>query len=103
MRYTAHNLNLVMEGALDEIFDVLAADALERRSLRSLEDRFRMTVLELLEATTGYFTKHGVPSARLTSELMLADALEQVAHAGLPHGLRPAWSRTRCATSCAHW
>jgi release factor glutamine methyltransferase len=34
-----------------------------------------MTVLELLEATTGYFAKHGVPSARLTSELMLADAL----------------------------
>ena len=34
-----------------------------------------MTVLELLEATTGYFNKHGVASARLTSELMLADAL----------------------------
>jgi peptide chain release factor 1 len=31
VRYTAHNLNLVMGGDLDEIFDVLAADALERK------------------------------------------------------------------------
>jgi peptide chain release factor 1 len=31
VRYTAHNLNLVVEGDLDEIFDVLAADALERK------------------------------------------------------------------------
>jgi len=34
-----------------------------------------MTVLELLEATSGFFAKRGVPSARLTTELMLADAL----------------------------
>ena len=34
-----------------------------------------MTVLELLEATTGYFAKHGVEPPRLTAELMLADAL----------------------------
>lgn len=34
-----------------------------------------MTVLELLEKTTRYFTDHGVPSPRLTIELMLADAL----------------------------
>ena len=34
-----------------------------------------MTVLELLEATTGFFAKRGVPSPRLTIELMLADAL----------------------------
>jgi len=34
-----------------------------------------MTILELLEATTGYFAKHGVEPPRLTSELMLADAL----------------------------
>jgi release factor glutamine methyltransferase len=34
-----------------------------------------MTVLELLEATTAFFAKRGVPSARLTIELMLADAL----------------------------
>jgi peptide chain release factor 1 len=31
VRYTAHNLNLVMEGDLDEIFDVLATDALEQK------------------------------------------------------------------------
>ena len=31
VRYTAHNLNLVMEGDLDEVFDVLAADALEQK------------------------------------------------------------------------
>jgi release factor glutamine methyltransferase len=34
-----------------------------------------MTILELLEATTGYFAKHGVEPPRLTGELMLADAL----------------------------
>ncbi len=34
-----------------------------------------MTILELLEATTGYFTKHGVQPPRLTAELMLADTL----------------------------
>jgi release factor glutamine methyltransferase len=34
-----------------------------------------MTVLELLENTTAFFTKRGVPSPRLTIELMLADAL----------------------------
>jgi release factor glutamine methyltransferase len=34
-----------------------------------------MTILELLEATTGYFAKHGVEPPRLTAELMLADAL----------------------------
>jgi release factor glutamine methyltransferase len=34
-----------------------------------------MTVVELLENTTGFFTKRGVPSPRLTVELMLADAL----------------------------
>jgi release factor glutamine methyltransferase len=34
-----------------------------------------MTVLELLEATTAFFAKRGVPSPRLTIELMLADAL----------------------------
>jgi peptide chain release factor 1 len=31
IRYTAHNLNLVMEGELDAIFDALAADALEQK------------------------------------------------------------------------
>jgi peptide chain release factor 1 len=31
VRYTAHNLNLVMEGDVEEIFDVLAADALEQK------------------------------------------------------------------------
>jgi peptide chain release factor 1 len=31
VRYTAHNLNLVMEGDLNEVMDVLAADALERK------------------------------------------------------------------------
>ena len=31
VRYTAHNLNLVMGGDLDEIFDVLATDALEQK------------------------------------------------------------------------
>ncbi len=31
VRYTSHNLNLVMEGTLDEVFDVLAADALEQK------------------------------------------------------------------------
>jgi release factor glutamine methyltransferase len=34
-----------------------------------------MTVLELLEKTTPHFAKRGVPSPRLTVELMLADAL----------------------------
>jgi release factor glutamine methyltransferase len=34
-----------------------------------------MTVLELLEATSAFFAKRGVPSPRLTIELMLADAL----------------------------
>ncbi len=34
-----------------------------------------MTILELLEATTGYFAKHRVEPPRLTAELMLADAL----------------------------
>jgi release factor glutamine methyltransferase len=34
-----------------------------------------MTILELLEVTTAFFTKRGVQSPRLTSELMLADAL----------------------------
>ena len=34
-----------------------------------------MTVLELLENTTGFFAKRGVASPRLTIELMLADAL----------------------------
>jgi release factor glutamine methyltransferase len=36
-----------------------------------------MTVLELLETTTPYLAKHGVPSPRLTIELMLADALKK--------------------------
>jgi peptide chain release factor 1 len=31
VRYTAHNLAYVMEGDLDEIFDVLAANALEQK------------------------------------------------------------------------
>ena len=31
VRYTAHNLNLVMGGDLDEIFEILAADALEQK------------------------------------------------------------------------
>jgi peptide chain release factor 1 len=31
VRYTAHNLSQVMEGELDEIFDVLAANALEEK------------------------------------------------------------------------
>jgi release factor glutamine methyltransferase len=34
-----------------------------------------MTILELLEVTTVFFAKRGVQSPRLTSELMLADAL----------------------------
>ena len=34
-----------------------------------------MTVVELLESTTKYFTKHGVDSPRLTIELMLAEML----------------------------
>jgi release factor glutamine methyltransferase len=34
-----------------------------------------MTVLELLEATTTFLAKRGVPSPRLTIELMLADVL----------------------------
>lgn len=34
-----------------------------------------MTLLELLNATTGYFEKHGVPQARLNAELLIADAL----------------------------
>jgi release factor glutamine methyltransferase len=36
-----------------------------------------MTVLELLENTTRYFTKHEVPSPRLTIELMLAEILQK--------------------------
>ena len=36
-----------------------------------------MTVLELLEKTTGYFAKHEVPSPRLTIELMLADIMQK--------------------------
>jgi release factor glutamine methyltransferase len=36
-----------------------------------------MTVVELLENTTRYFTKHEVPSPRLTIELMLADILQK--------------------------
>jgi release factor glutamine methyltransferase len=36
-----------------------------------------MTVLELLEKTTPHLAKHGVPSPRLTIELMLADALQK--------------------------
>ena len=36
-----------------------------------------MTVLELLENTTRYFAKHGVPSPRLTIELMLAEILKK--------------------------
>jgi peptide chain release factor 1 len=31
VRYTAHNLNLVMEGDIGEVMDVLAADALEQK------------------------------------------------------------------------
>jgi peptide chain release factor 1 len=31
VRYTAHNLNLVMEGALDEIIDVLGTHAVEQK------------------------------------------------------------------------
>jgi len=34
-----------------------------------------VTVVELLETTTGYFARHEVQSPRLTIELMLADAL----------------------------
>ena len=34
-----------------------------------------MNVLSVLEATTGHFTKHGVPSPRLQAELLLAHAL----------------------------
>ena len=36
-----------------------------------------MTVLELINATTPYFTKHDVPSPRLTIELMLAEVLQK--------------------------
>jgi len=36
-----------------------------------------MTVLELLERTTKYFADHGVASARLTIELMLAEMLKK--------------------------
>jgi len=36
-----------------------------------------MTVLELMESTTPYFTKHGVPSPRLTIELMLAEIMRK--------------------------
>jgi release factor glutamine methyltransferase len=36
-----------------------------------------MTVLEVLEKTTPHLAKHGVPSPRLTIELMLADALQK--------------------------
>ncbi|NDF17400.1 MAG: peptide chain release factor N(5)-glutamine methyltransferase [Verrucomicrobia bacterium] len=34
-----------------------------------------MKLLSVLEATTGHFTKHGVPSPRLQAELLLAHAL----------------------------
>ena len=36
-----------------------------------------MTVVELLESTTGYFARHDIPSPRLTIELMLADILRK--------------------------
>ncbi len=36
-----------------------------------------MTVLEVINNTTAFFTKHNVPSPRLTVELMLADALQK--------------------------
>jgi release factor glutamine methyltransferase len=36
-----------------------------------------MTVLEVLEKTTPHLAKHGVPSPRLTIELMLAEALQK--------------------------
>ncbi len=36
-----------------------------------------MTVLELINATTPFFTKHNVPSPRLTIELMLAEILQK--------------------------
>jgi release factor glutamine methyltransferase len=36
-----------------------------------------MTVLQVLESTTPYLAKHGVPSPRLTIELMLAEALQK--------------------------
>ncbi|MCE0485056.1 MAG: peptide chain release factor N(5)-glutamine methyltransferase [Methylacidiphilales bacterium] len=36
-----------------------------------------MTVVELLESTTGYFSRHQVPSPRLTIELMLAEVLQK--------------------------
>ena len=36
-----------------------------------------MTVLELLESTTRYFARHGVPSPRLTIELMLAEITQK--------------------------
>jgi release factor glutamine methyltransferase len=36
-----------------------------------------MTVLEVLEKTTPHLAKHGVPSPRLTIELLLADALRK--------------------------
>ena len=34
-----------------------------------------MKLLSVLEATTGHFTKHGVPAPRLQAELLLAHAL----------------------------
>jgi release factor glutamine methyltransferase len=34
-----------------------------------------VTLLELLNTTSGYFEKHGVPQARLNAELLIADAL----------------------------
>jgi release factor glutamine methyltransferase len=36
-----------------------------------------MTVLEIINNTTAFFTKHNVPSPRLTVELMLADSLQK--------------------------
>jgi release factor glutamine methyltransferase len=36
-----------------------------------------MTVLDVITNTTAFFTKHNVPSPRLTIELMLADALNK--------------------------
>ncbi len=36
-----------------------------------------MTILEFIEATTGYFAKNGVDSPRLTAELLLAGALKK--------------------------
>lgn len=42
---------------------------------RALVLSLRVTLLELLNATAGYFAKHGVPQPRLNAELLIADAL----------------------------